>query len=123
MRIRHCDRPGLPTRRRRPDHRYGGHERGTMATQHREVPPPVRGADGAASSAQAGSAMSDHADQSWPDRLQAATASFSWDDLSLIDDQYVRHLRSAEELVPQDDASRMLGLLRGVRRYAELHAV
>jgi V8-like Glu-specific endopeptidase len=67
--------------------------------------------------------MSDHADLSWPDRLQAATATFSWNELSLIVDQYVRHLRSTEELVPPDEASRMLGLLRGVRRYAELHAV
>ncbi|MEV0803211.1 serine protease [Kribbella sp. NPDC050281] len=60
---------------------------------------------------------------SWPDRLRAATAVFDWNELADIADQYVRHLRSTEDLVPQAEASQMLGLLRGVRRYVELHAI
>ena len=62
-------------------------------------------------------------DLSWPDRLRAVTTVFSWNELSQLVDSYVRHLRSTEESVPKDEASQMLGLLRGVRRYAELHAV
>ena len=65
--------------------------------------------------------MSDAEDLSWPDRLRAATAAFSWNELTHIVEQYVRHLRSTDESVTQDEASQMLGLLRGVRRYAELH--
>jgi V8-like Glu-specific endopeptidase len=67
--------------------------------------------------------MSGAEDGSWPARLRAATTAFSWNELSHIVDQYVRHLRSTEELVPQEEARQMLGLLRGVRRYSELHAV
>src|SRR5512132_2725054 len=67
--------------------------------------------------------MTGAGDLSWPDRLRAVTTAFSWNELSQLVDKYVRHLRSTEESVPQDEASQMLGLLRGVRRYAELHAV
>ena len=67
--------------------------------------------------------MSDVGVVSWADRVRSATAAFSWNELRQIVDQYVRHLRSTEDLVPQREASEILGLLRGVRRYAELHVV
>jgi hypothetical protein len=67
--------------------------------------------------------MSGDGDSSWPDRLRAATTAFSWNELSHIVDEYVRHLRSTEEVVRQEEATQMLGLLRGVRRYAELQRV
>ena len=68
-------------------------------------------------------AMSDVGAGSWPDRLRAARPRSGGTSSDEIVDQYVRHLRSTEDLVPQREASEMLGLLRGVRRYAELHAV
>ena len=67
--------------------------------------------------------MSDVGVISWADRVRRTTASFSWNELGQIVDQYVRHLRSTEDLVPQREASEILGLLRGVRRYAELQRV
>ena len=67
--------------------------------------------------------MSDLAAGSWVERIRAATVAFNWSELSEIVEQYVRHLRSTEDLVPQGEASEILGLLRGVRRYAEVHAV
>ena len=67
--------------------------------------------------------MSDLAAGSWVERIRAATVAFNWSELSEIVEQYVAHLRSTEDLVPQGEASDILGLLRGVRRYAEVHAV
>jgi Trypsin-like peptidase domain/Tetratricopeptide Repeats-Sensor len=67
--------------------------------------------------------MTDSSASSWVEQVRAATAAFSWNELSSIIEQYVRHLRSTEDLVPQREASAILGLLRGVRRYADVHAV
>jgi hypothetical protein len=67
--------------------------------------------------------MADGSASPWVEQVRAATAAFSWNDLSSIIEQYVRHLRSTEDLVPQREASDILGLLRGVRRYAEVHTV
>ena len=67
--------------------------------------------------------MTDASAASWVEQVRGATAAFSWTELGQIIEQYVRHLRSTEHLVSQREASEILGLLRGVRRYAEVHAV
>lgn len=63
----------------------------------------------------------DHA--SWPDRLRAATTVYDWPAVAQIAEQYVRHLRSTDASVSQAEAGRVLGLLRGARRYTEIHRV
>jgi hypothetical protein len=60
---------------------------------------------------------------SWPDRLRVATTAYDWNAVARIAEQYVRHLRSTEEPVAPTEATDMLGLLRGVRRYAEIHTI
>jgi hypothetical protein len=59
----------------------------------------------------------------WPERLRAATTAYDWNEVARIADLYVRHLRSTEALVTAKDATDMLGLLRGVRRYAEIQTI
>jgi len=56
----------------------------------------------------------------WPDALRAATTRYDWNAVSVVVEHYVDHLRSVEGFVGQDEASQMLGLLRGVRRYADI---
>lgn len=61
--------------------------------------------------------------QSWPDVLEDATARYDWTAVAEVVKRYVDHLRSTEGSVPGDEASRMLGLLRGVRRFAEIQTI
>jgi len=60
---------------------------------------------------------------SWPEALGAATAAFDWTAVTEVVERYVAHLRSTEGSVPADEASHMLALLRGVRRFAEMQTI
>lgn len=67
--------------------------------------------------------MTTDADLPWPERFRAATTAYDWNAVALTAEQYVRHLRSTEAAVAQVEATEVLGLLRGVRRYTEIHVV
>jgi Trypsin-like peptidase domain len=67
--------------------------------------------------------VNSESEPTWPDRLRTATTAYDWSAVAQVADLYVRHLRSTEASVPQGEASEMLRLLRGVRRYTEIHSI
>lgn len=67
--------------------------------------------------------MTSDGDLTWSDSLRVAVLDFDWSAVAAVVERYVDHLRSTEGSVDLDEASQMLGLLRGVRRYAEIQTV
>lgn len=67
--------------------------------------------------------MTTGGDVPWTDRFRTATTAYDWTAVTLIAEQYVRHLRSTGDPVPPTEATQILALLRGVRRYTEIHMV